>query len=124
MDMSAVSHRSSYCECYAYDKDTVIVTLKTAKDVDEAYIAVQGIQITKDMLTMMASNTVKITLPNNIAMIKFRMPDEEYNKLYSENGYVEINTICRANRNEWNGNVTPQLLIEDFEIVRSCAYIF
>ena len=38
MDMSAVSHRSSYCECYAYDKDTVIVTLKTAKDVDEAYM--------------------------------------------------------------------------------------
>ncbi len=38
MDMSAVSHRSSYCECYAYDKDNVIVTLKTAKDVDEAYM--------------------------------------------------------------------------------------
>ena len=38
MDISAVSHRSSYCECCAYDENRVIVTLKTAKDVDKAYI--------------------------------------------------------------------------------------
>ena len=94
------------------------------KDVDEPVVAVQGIQVTKDMLTMMASNTCKITLPNGIAMIKFRMPDEDYNKLYSENGYVEINAVCRCNANEWGGNISPQLLIEDFEIVGGCAYVF
>lgn len=38
MDISAVSHRSSYCECCAYDKNTVIISLKTAKDVERAYI--------------------------------------------------------------------------------------
>ena len=94
------------------------------KDVDEPVVAVQGIQVTKDMLTMMASNTCKITLPNRIAMIKFRMPDEDYNKLYSENGYVEINAVCRCNANEWGGNISPQLLIDDFEIVGGCAYVF
>ena len=94
------------------------------KDMEEALVAVQGIQITKDMLTMMKSNTVKITLPNGIAMIKFRMPDEDYNKLYSENGFVEINAVCKCNKNEWLGNVSPQLLIEDYEIVGNCAYIF
>ena len=94
------------------------------KDVQPALVAIQGLQITKDMLTMMANNTMKITLPNGIAMIKFRTPDEEYNKLYSENGYVEVNCICECNANYWLGNVTPQLMIKDIEIIGGCAYVF
>ena len=94
------------------------------KDVDEALVAIQGLQITKDMLTMMKSNTVKITLPNNVSIIKFRMPDEEYEKLISETGYVEINAVCRCQINEWGGNKYPQLLLEDWEIVGKCAYVF
>ena len=94
------------------------------KDIDEPLVAIQGVIVTKDNLTMMASNTVKITLPNGIAMIKFRMPDEEFNKLYSEQGYVEINVVGKCNRNEWNGNISGQILIDDYEIVGSCAYVF
>lgn len=94
------------------------------KDMDEALVAIQGIQITKDMITMMASNTMKIALPHNVAMIKFRMPDEEYEKLISETGYVEIDAICKCNKNEWNGNVSPQLFLEAYEIVGGCAYVF
>ena len=94
------------------------------KDMDEALVAIQGIQITKDMITMMASNTVKIALPHNVAMIKFRMPDEEYERLISDTGYVEINAICKCNKNEWNGNVSPQLFLEAYEIVSECAYVF
>ena len=94
------------------------------KDVDEALVAIQGLQITKEMLTMMASNTVKITLPNNVSIIKFRMPDEDYDKLYSETGYVEIDAVCKCNKNEWNGNVSAQLILEDYEIVGECAYVF
>ena len=94
------------------------------KDMDEALIAIQGIQITKDMITMMASNTVKINLPHNVSMIKFRMPDEEYEKLISETGYVEIDAICKCNKNEWNGNISAQLFLEAYEIVGGCAYVF
>lgn len=94
------------------------------KDIDEPLVAIRGIQITKDMLTMMASNTVKITLPNGVAIIKFRMPDEEYEKLYSENGYVEIDAVCTCNINEWNGNRYPQLFLQDYEIKKGCAYVF
>ena len=94
------------------------------KDVDEALVAVKGIQITKDMITMMKSNTVKITLSNNISIIKFRMPDEEYERLVSENGYVEIDAVCKCQINEWGGNTYPQLILEDYEIVGSCAYVF
>ena len=94
------------------------------KDMDEALIAIQGIQITKDMITMMASNTVKINLPHNVSMIKFRMPDEEYEKLISETGYVEIDAICKCNKNCWMNNITPQLFLEAYEITGGCAYVF
>lgn len=94
------------------------------KDIDESIVAIQGIQVTKDNLTMMASNTVKITLPNGVSLIKFRMPDEEYDKLYSEYGYVEIDVIGRCNCNLWNEVKYPQILIDDMEIVGRCAYVF
>lgn len=94
------------------------------KDVDEAIVAVKGIRITKDMLHMMASNTMKISLPNNINIIKFRTLDEEFDKLYSENGFVEIDAICKCNINEWNGNKYPQLFLEDYNINNQCAYVF
>ena len=94
------------------------------KDIEESLVAIQGLQITKDMITMMSSNTVKITLPNGINIIKFRMPDEEYEKLISENGYVEINAVCKCNANTWNGITSAQLLLEDWEVIGGCAYVF
>ena len=94
------------------------------KDIDEPLVAVQGLQITKNMIQMMASNTMKITLPNNVSIIKFGMPNEEYDKLVSENGYIEINAIAKCQKNEWNGNVSAQLILTDYEIVGKCAYVF
>ena len=94
------------------------------KDVDESLVAIQGLQITKEMITMMASNTLKITLPNNVNIIKFRCSDEDYNKLYSENGYTQINAVCTCNVNEWNGSRFPQLFLQDFEVTGECAYVF
>ena len=94
------------------------------KNCDEALVAIKGLQITKDMLQMMASNTVKISLPNGVSIIKFRMPDEEYDKLWSENGYVQIDVVGTCNVNEWNGNRFPQILLADYEITGGCAYVF
>jgi len=94
------------------------------KDMNEAIVAIEDIKITKDNLVMMASNTMKIILPNGVSLIKFRTPDEEFNKLYSENGYVAINAVCKCQINDWNGNKYPQLLLEDYEIVGKCAYEF
>ena len=87
------------------------------KDMQPALVAIKGLQITKSQLTMMASNTMKITLPNGVAMIKFRTPDEEYDN-------VEVNVVAECNANEWMGNVSPQLMIKDMEIVGGCAYVF
>jgi single-stranded-DNA-specific exonuclease len=94
------------------------------KDLDEPLVAVIGVDITKDNITLMKSNTVKITLPNGVNMIKFNMPEEEYNKLYSESGAVQVDVVGTANCNTWNGNDYPQIMIKDINIKRKVAYIF
>ena len=110
------------------DADTIIEIAEMgniwSSSVDEPLIAVQNLKITKGMLNFYKENTIKITLNNNVAMMLFNTDRETYEKLYSEDGFVEINAVCRCNKNEWNGYVSAQLFIEEFEILDSCVYIF
>ncbi len=94
------------------------------KDLDEPLVAVIGVDITKDNITLMKSNTVKITLPNGVNMIKFNMPEEEYNELYSESGEVQVDVVGTCKANQLNGNQYPQILIKDINIKRKMAYVF
>ena len=97
------------------------------KDIDESLIAVEHLKITKDMITLMSPDknpTLKITLPNKVSIVKFNSSQEEYEKLYSETGCVEVNLVGTCNKNEWNGYVTPQIFLEDYEIIDRAKYIF
>ena len=97
------------------------------KDMEEPQIAIEGLKITKEMLTLMSPDkkpTLKITLPNKISIIKFGSSQEEYESLYSEHGAVEINLVGKCNMNVWNGNVSPQIFIDDYEIIDRVAYLF
>ena len=96
------------------------------QDIDESLICVENLKVAKEMLTLMSPDkkpTLKITLPNKISFIKFGSSQEEYEKLLSE-GYVELNIIGRCNANEWMGRITPQILIEDYEIIGQSKYNF
>ena len=93
------------------------------KDMDEPLFLLKDIKVTKDMVFMMKSNTLKIVLPNNISIIKFNCPDEEYEQLLTE-GYVKIDMIVKCNKNEWNGNVYPQFILEDLEIKETALWDF
>ena len=53
-----------------------------------------------------------------------RLSEEEYNKLYSDLGYVTINVIGHFQKNVWNGYVSPQIMIEDYEIIQTQHYYF
>ena len=97
------------------------------KDVDEPYVAIKNLKISKDMITLMSPNnkpTLKITLPNKISLIKFGSNEDEFNTLYPGEGYVELNIIGRCNKNTWNGYVYPQIYIEDYEVIDRAKYIF
>lgn len=96
------------------------------QDIDESLVCVENLKVTKENLTLMSPDkkpTLKITLPNKLSFIKFGSSQEEYEKLLTE-GYIELNVIGRCNANEWNGNITPQILIEDYEIIGQSKYNF
>lgn len=97
------------------------------KDFDEALVAIENLKISKDMVTIYkkTNNTLKITLPNNISLIKFNATDDECYTLENfEGAYISINAVGRCNQNEWLGNITPQIFIENYEITGSGKYLF
>ena len=111
-------------------KDIVeIAELKSlwGQGVDEPLVAIEHINVSAGNITLMSpdkSPTLKITLPNGTSLIKFKSSQEEYEKLRSETGCITINAVGKCERNVWNGSVTPQIIIEDYEIVGEQKYYF
>ena len=111
-------------------KDIVeIAELKSlwGQGVDEPLIAIEHINVYGGNVTLMSADknpTLKITLPNGTSLIKFKSSQEEYEKLYSEVGCITINIVGKCERNIWNGIVSPQIIIEDYEIVGEQKYYF
>lgn len=91
---------------------------------EEPSVAIENVTVHAGNLHLMARNTMKITLPNGIDLIKFGTSNEEYENLYSDFGCVTLNIVGKPNRNEWNGKVSPQILIDSYEIVDRAAYYF
>ena len=95
--------------------------------VEEPLVAIEHINIHNGNVTLMSpdkSPTLKITLPNGTSLIKFKSSQEEYEKLHSETGCITINVVGKCERNIWNGIVSPQIIIEDYEIVGEQKYYF
>ena len=95
--------------------------------VEEPLVAIENIRVTSKNVSLMSkdkSPTLKITLPNGTSLIKFKSSQEEYEKFYSELGYITINVVGTCGRNEWNGIVEPQIIIEDYEITKEQKYYF
>ena len=97
------------------------------QNMDEPLLCIHGLKVSKDMVTVYVkkNNTLKITLPNGITLMKFDASDEECNKLQNENtGYYELNVVGTANANTWMDNTTAQLFVVDYEIIDSNEYFF
>ena len=106
-----------------------IANLKSVwgQGVEEPLIAIERIKVYKDNVRLMSADknpTLKITLPNGMSLIKFRSSNEEYESLCSELGCVSINIVGRCERNIWNGIISPQIIIEDYEVVGKTEYYF
>lgn len=95
------------------------------KGLDESMIAIKGIKITKEKISLMSANqnpTLKIQ-EGGLSFIKFKSSQEELESLLSE-GYVEIDVVGKCSINEWNGIFSPQILIEDYSIVSTKTWYF
>lgn len=111
-------------------KDIVeIAELKSlwGQGVDEPYVAVEHVNVHGGNVSLMSVDknpTLKISLPNGTSFIKFKSSKEEYEKLKSDTGCITINVVGRCERNIWNGTVTPQIIIDEYEITNIQQYYF
>lgn len=58
--------------------------------------------------------TIKISLPSGVDIMKFKSSREEFEKWTSSEKKLTIVGTC--SKNSWMGNITPQILIDDFEL--------
>ena len=93
------------------------------KGIEEPYVAITNVKVSKDNCQMMKSNTFKITC-GDLSFIKFKMPDEEYEALVPEMGYKVLTIIGTCQINNWGGYEYPQVVIEDYIITNSFKYDF
>lgn len=78
--------------------------------VEEPLIAIERIPLHGDNVKLMSPDknpTLKIVLPNGLSLIKFRSSQEEYEKLHSSEGCVNVNIVGKCKQNIWNGIVSP-----------------
>lgn len=93
------------------------------KDIDRSFVGLK-FPFNKDLLSIMKSNTLKFNIKNkDVSVIKFNGTEEEIEQL-SQNGCYEIEAYCECLINEWNGHITPQLIIKDYNLIKKSSYLF
>lgn len=86
------------------------------QEMPESLIAVEDIPLSEakiDLLSPDKHPTLKINY-NDVEYIKFGYSQEEYEELLEQDGYMTI--VGVPSKNEWNGKVTPQIQIADYNI--------
>ena len=92
-------------------------------------IALDNLHVSPNNITLMSRDkkpTLKITLSNGVSLIKFGSSEEEYEALTNvpNGGSVILDIIGKCAINEWNGMVTAQIKVTEFEIVGQTIYYF
>ena len=106
-----------------YDKDlaALIFDLGSRPEVwgqgnPEPLIYVSDLYLDKSDIQVMGAkqDTIKIE-KNGVAFMKFRALDmiDELNRC----NQIKLNVVGKANLNNWGGQITPQLFIENYEVV-------
>jgi len=111
-------------------KDSDVYTVTSlrnlwSKGFEEPVFAIEDLKIKKESITLLSADknpTLKLEF-KNISFMKFGVSLEEYKKLTSAS-LVSLNIIGRFSINEWQGEISPQVLIEDYEIKEFQKYYF
>ena len=92
---------------------------------DEPYMMIEDLVVTNDMVNIYEkkTNTLKITLPNGLALIKFTITDDERD-MFKGDGCIRLNIVGQCRKNEWMGNVSAQMEIKDYDIITQSKYYF
>jgi single-stranded-DNA-specific exonuclease len=87
---------------------------------EEPLIVVEGIQVSTSEIYLngKTSKTIKFVY-NKIEYIKFFSNEEEWEEMRSKGERIEINVVGKCSVNEYQGKITPQIVIEDYEVTKS-----
>jgi single-stranded-DNA-specific exonuclease len=98
------------------------------QELEKPYVAIENITIQpKDVFLMSKDKnpTLKIELSNGVSLIKFKSSEEEFNELTKyPSGSVNITIVGTCKINEWNGIISPQIEIKQYEIIGETKYYF
>jgi len=117
-----ISTDITYYVDYMWDEDTIdaegVLELATLNDFvgtefSRPQVYVRNVQINSSNFFIMKGNTLKIKTPSNVDILMFNADDETC-EAFSEGCVVSF--VCTCNENEWNGNISPQLMCIDYEI--------
>lgn len=93
------------------------------QEIPESLVVVKDIYLNPSMVTLMSPDkhpTLKIQLSNGVNAIKFKSNENEYEEFCEPN--ITLTIVAKCAINEWNGTITPQLLIEDFELKKELVF--
>ena len=93
------------------------------QEIPESKVALTRVPFSSKDVTLMGLDkgrpTLKIQL-GDLSIIKFGSSIEEYEKFTEDNQLLTAVLTC--NKNEWMGKVSPQLIIEDYELDREWVF--
>ncbi len=96
------------------------------QEIPESLVAVKDISLNSNIVTLMGlekgHSTLKIDLGNGVSAIKFKSSEEEWEKFCDDSKTLTI--VAKPNKNEWNGNISAQLIVEDYELAEQEEWIF
>lgn len=86
------------------------------QEIPESLVVIENICLTPSMITFMSPDkhpTLKIRV-GDVDVIKFKSSQEEYEQFCQSD--MVFTAVCKCKINEWQGNISPQLIVEDFEL--------
>ena len=86
------------------------------QNVPESFVEIYDIALHPSMIQLMGKNkdTIKITLPNGVAIMMFRQSEDLYNQMCEDNMVLDVCGKC--NENIYNGISTPQVMCEEYTL--------
>lgn len=88
------------------------------QDIPESKVVVEDIALDNVNVQLLGEAkghpTIKISLPSGVDIMKFKSSREEFEEWTS--GEKKLTIVGTCSKNSWMGNVTPQILIDDFEL--------
>lgn len=94
---------------------------------DEPLIAITNIKLSAEDIHFIGEkkNTLRLTFPGRKTnMLKFNVSDDIKEMLDPKDGTITIVAIGKCVLNHYMGNVSPQVMLEDFEVVKQTKWNF